>query len=187
MSGRELQRMEVLSEVLAKRPTAISAAAMLGSSTRQTRRLLTTYRGGALIHKARGRTTNTRLSGIREYVIELLRSRFADFDPSLAAEVLLEKDEAKVSRETLHVDGRGWVVAVAQAAKKLHQPRSRREAYGRADPDRRQRAPLVLGLGGTSFLPGLHRRRHGVKSSQKFAIRFNLTAICISSLKCMLG
>jgi hypothetical protein len=62
MSGRELQRMEVLSEVLARRPTAISAAAaILGSSTRQTRRLLTTYRGGALIHKARGRTTNTRL------------------------------------------------------------------------------------------------------------------------------
>ena len=37
-------------------------------------------------------------------MIELLRSRFADFDSSLAAEVLLEKGEAKVSRETLHVD-----------------------------------------------------------------------------------
>src|SRR6266851_2050029 len=60
MSGRELQRIEVLSEVLARRRTEISAAAILGLSTRQTRRLLTAYRdggGGALIHKARGRTS----------------------------------------------------------------------------------------------------------------------------------
>jgi hypothetical protein len=57
---------------------------------------------------------------VREDVIELVRSRYADFGPSLAAEVLFEKDEVKVSRETLRsVDGRGWVVAVAQAATKL--------------------------------------------------------------------
>jgi hypothetical protein len=41
MSGRELQRIEVLSEVLARRRTEISAAAILRLSTRQTRRLLT--------------------------------------------------------------------------------------------------------------------------------------------------
>ena len=85
MSGRELQRIEVLSEVLARRRTEISAAAILGLSTRQTRRLLTADRdggGGALIHKARGRTSNNRLiPGIREYVIELVRSRYADFCP----------------------------------------------------------------------------------------------------------
>jgi hypothetical protein len=52
-------------------------------------------------------------------VIERVWSRYADFGPSLGAQVLLEKDGVKVSRETLHVDGRGWVVAVAQAAKKL--------------------------------------------------------------------
>jgi hypothetical protein len=80
------------------------AAAILGLSTRQTRRLLAAYRdgggGGALIHKARGRTSNNRLiPGIREYVIELVRSRYAEFDPSLASEV-------------------------------LHQSRLRREAYG---------------------------------------------------------
>src|ERR1700687_3118269 len=73
MSGRELQRIEVLSEVLARRRTEISAAAILGLSTRQTRRLLTAYRdggGGALIHKARGRTSNHRLiPRILEYVI----------------------------------------------------------------------------------------------------------------------
>jgi hypothetical protein len=67
----------------------ISAAAILGLSTRQTRRLLAAYRdggGGALIHKARGRTSNNRLIPL----IELVRSRYADFGPSLAAEVLFE-------------------------------------------------------------------------------------------------
>jgi len=63
--------------------------------------------GGALIHKARGRTSNNRLiPGIREYVIELVRSRYADFGPSLAAEVLFEKDGVRVSRGTL----RRWMV-----------------------------------------------------------------------------
>jgi transposase len=135
MSVRELQRIEVLSEVLARRRTEISAAAILGLSTRQTRRLLAAYRdggGGALIHKARGRTSNNRLiPGIREYVIELVRSRYADFGPSLAAEVLLEKDGVKVSRETL----RRWMVEDGlwlsrKQRRSFHQPRLRREAYG---------------------------------------------------------
>src|SRR5260370_8197345 len=87
MNGRELQRMEVLSEVLARRRTEISAAAILGLSTRQRRRLLTAYRdggGGALIHKARGRTSNTRLiPGIRQNVLEPVRPRHAAFRPTL--------------------------------------------------------------------------------------------------------
>jgi hypothetical protein len=93
MSGRELQRIEVLSEVLARRRTEISAAAILGLSTRQTRRLLTAYRdggGGALIHKARGRTSNRQWnSGVREYAVELVRLKYADFGPTLATEILL--------------------------------------------------------------------------------------------------
>lgn len=135
MSGHELQRIEVLSEVLARRRTEVSAAAILGLSTRQTRRLVTAYRdggGGAMIHKARGRTSNNQLlAGIREYVIELVRSRYADFGPSLAAEVLLAKDGVKVSRETL----RKWMVEDGlwlsrKQRRSFHQPRLRRESYG---------------------------------------------------------
>ncbi len=135
MSGHELQRIEVLSEVLARRRTEVSAAAILELSTRQTRRLLLAYRdggGGAMIHRARGRTSNNQLtSGIREYVIELVRSRYADFGPSLAAEVLLAKDGVKVSRETL----RKWMVEDGlwlsrKQRRSFHQPRPRRESYG---------------------------------------------------------
>src|SRR5258705_892253 len=98
-------------------------------------RLVVAYRvggGGAMIHKARGRTSNNQLiAGIREYVIELVRSRYADFGPSLAAEVLLTKDGVKVSRETL----RKWMVEEGlwlsrRQRRSFHQPRLRRESFG---------------------------------------------------------
>ncbi len=77
MSERDLQRIGILSEVLARRRTEVSAAAVLSLSTRQTRRLLTAYRdggGAALIHKARGRASNNSLNtGLREYAVELVR------------------------------------------------------------------------------------------------------------------
>jgi hypothetical protein len=93
MSGNELQRIEVLAEVLSGRRTEVSAAAILGISTRQTRRLVVAYRvggGASVIHKSRGRASNNKLvEGIREYAVELVRSNYADFGPSLAAEMLL--------------------------------------------------------------------------------------------------
>jgi hypothetical protein len=47
------------------------------------------------------------IEGIREYAVELVRSKYADFGPSLAAEMLLSKQDVKVSRETL----RKWIMA----------------------------------------------------------------------------
>jgi hypothetical protein len=71
---RDLQRIEVLGEVLAARRTTASASAVLAVSVRQTQRVLTRYRdggGGALIHKARGRASNYQLSaGIPDYALE---------------------------------------------------------------------------------------------------------------------
>src|SRR5271168_4866799 len=135
MSGRELQRIEVLSEVVAKKRTERSAAAVLGISTRQTRRLLAAYRdsgGSALIHKARGRASNNHLiAGVREYAMAIVRSKYADFGPTLASEMLLEKDELKLSRETL----RKWMIEDGlwlsrRQRRSFHQPRLRRERYG---------------------------------------------------------
>jgi hypothetical protein len=94
-SGSELQRVEVVAEVLARRRTEESAAAVLELSARQTRRLVRAYRdggGGALMHKARGKTSNNQLIvGVREYVVDLVKTRYADFGATLAAEVLLER------------------------------------------------------------------------------------------------
>lgn len=135
MSERDLQRIEILSKVLAGRMTLVSAAHVLDLSTRQIRRLLERMRtdGAASIrHKAIGRPSNNRISdGVRDYAVALIRERYADFGPTLAAEKLAERDGLRVSRETL----RSWMCEAGlwlsrQQRRTFHQPRLRREAYG---------------------------------------------------------
>ena len=135
MSERDLKRVEVLTDVLAGRRTVQAAAAVLELGIRQTFRLLARYEeggGGALLHRARGRASNRQWSsGIREYAMELVRSRYADFGPTLATEMLLERHSIKVGRETL----RRWMVAEGlwlsrKQRRSFHQPRLRRESYG---------------------------------------------------------
>jgi hypothetical protein len=71
------------------------------------------------------------LEGIREYAVEVVRSNYADFGPSLAAEMLFSKHDLKVSRETLRnrmlADGL-WLSR--RQRRSFHQPRLRREAFG---------------------------------------------------------
>ncbi len=110
MSERDVRRIEVLAEVLSGRRTVASAAVVLAITARQVNRLLIRFRedgGGGLIHKGRGQSSNHSLSsGVREYVLELVKSRYADFGPTLATEVLLTKHDIQVGRETL----RTWML-----------------------------------------------------------------------------
>jgi hypothetical protein len=95
MSERYAQRIEVLTEVLSGKRTVASAAIVLAVTPWQVSRLLIRFRedgGGGLVHKGRGRMSNHSLNaGIREYALELVRTRSADFGPTLAAEVLFRK------------------------------------------------------------------------------------------------
>ena len=135
MSERDLKRIEVLSDVRTGRRTVAAAAAVLAVSERQAYRLLARYErdgGSGLIHKARGRTSNrSRNEGIRKYAVELVKTKYADFGPTLATEVLLDKHELRVGRETL----RRWMIAEGlwlsrTQRRTFHQPRLRRESYG---------------------------------------------------------
>ena len=105
MSERDLQRIEVLTEVVAGRRTVASAATVLQVTVRQVGRLLLRYRqdgGRGLVHKARGKPSNRRASeGVREYTLELVRTQYRDFGPTLAIEALYERHGVEVSRETL--------------------------------------------------------------------------------------
>ena len=111
MSERDVKRIQVLAEVRSGQRTVVSAAAVLELGVRQTFRLLSRYEAGgagALIHQARGRASNRQLSaGIREYAVELVRTKYADFGPTLATEILLEKHSITIGRETL----RRWLMA----------------------------------------------------------------------------
>ncbi len=135
MSERDVRRIEILTEVLAGRRTVASAAVVLAITARQVNRLLIRFRedgGGGLIHRGRGQSSNHRLTPeIRAYALELVRTKYADFGPTLATEVLLAKHDIKVGRETL----RTWMVEdeLWQSRKQrrsFHQPRLRRESYG---------------------------------------------------------
>ena len=135
MSERDLQRVQVLSEVTNRRRTVASAAVVLALSTRQVHRLLKAYRlggGRAIAHKARGRPSNNKIADeVRDQAVQLVRSAYADFGPTLAAEMLAERHRLKVSRETL----RGWMIEAGlwlsrQQRRCFHQPRLRCACLG---------------------------------------------------------
>jgi hypothetical protein len=135
MSERDVQRIGVLSEVIAERRTVASAAGVLAVSVRHVHRLLQRLEVGgglALMHKARGRPSNNRIAaGIREYALALIREQYADFGPTLATEMLAQHHALMVSRETL----RKWMIETGiwlsrKQRRCFHQPRLRREAFG---------------------------------------------------------
>lgn len=135
MSERELNRIEVLSDVVQGRMSVVVAASVLGLSRRQVHRLLAALQTdgpAAIRHKARGRPSNNRIDpAVRAFALTLIRERYADFGPTFAAEKLAEVHGLKVSRETLRKwmqDAGIWLSR--KQRRTFHQPRRRRECYG---------------------------------------------------------
>ena len=135
MSERELNRIEVLSQVTQGRMTAVTAANVLGLSRRQVHRLLKAFQAdgpAAIRHKARGRQSNNRIDpAMRAFAVTLVRESYIDFGPTFAAEKLAEDHGLKVSRETLRKwmqDAGIWLSR--KQRRRFHQPRLRRECLG---------------------------------------------------------
>src|SRR6202165_1323825 len=135
MSKRELNRLDVLARLNSDRLTARAAAELMTVTLRQTYRLLRRYRDGgasAIANQRRGRPSNNRLPDVvRDHAIALVRERYADFGPTFAGEKLAERDDLRVSRETL----RNWMrqagIWVSRAeSKPIQQPRHRRKHIG---------------------------------------------------------
>jgi hypothetical protein len=136
MSTQEFGRLEVLLGVLSGRLRIADASRLIGVCRRQVLRLLCGLRqdgAASLISKRRGRPSNNRLpTAVRELAVSLVRERYADFGPTLAAEKLAELHGCTVSRETL----RGWLIAEGLWVDRRHrlpsphQPRRRRECLG---------------------------------------------------------
>ena len=92
MSQQELSRLDVIQRVCRKSLKQRQAAELLGLSVRQVKRLSRQYRregAAALVSKRRGRPSNHRLAPETvSAAAQLLRSRYADFGPTLAHEKL---------------------------------------------------------------------------------------------------
>lgn len=132
MSERELSRLEVLQQLSEHRLTQRAAALRLSLSTRQVRRLFKAYKAGGtavLVSKRRGRPSNHQLpTSIVTQARELIRSRYADFGPTLAHEKLSELHGLRLSVES---------VRRLMIADRLWQPRRRRDQPLRSLRERR--------------------------------------------------
>lgn len=135
MNEREHNRIEVLSLVDDGTLTATRAADLLNLSRRQVQCLVKRFRSegvGGIRHRARGCASNHRTDpGRREYALGLIRENYADFGPTLAAEMLHDQHEMTISRETVRKwmkeDGL-WLTRAQRRS--FHQPRLRRDCFG---------------------------------------------------------
>jgi len=136
MSTKELSRLEVMQRLSEKRLSQKEAGVILHLSTRQIKRLLKAYRRqGAvgLISKHRGRKGNHRLAEeVKKRALNLLKTKYKGFGPTLAHEKLVEKDKLKLSDESvrkLMIEEDLWK---PRKAKKVvvHQLRERRAGFG---------------------------------------------------------
>jgi transposase len=136
MSAKELTRLEVMQRLTQKRMSQKEAGRMLGLSTRQIKRLLKRYRqqgAAGLVSKHRGRKANNRLpEEVKRKALNLLKTKYQGFGPTLAHEKLVEKEKLELSDESVRklmiVEGL-WK---ARKAKKVvvHQLRERRACFG---------------------------------------------------------
>jgi len=136
MSRKELTRLRVLIDIADGRLSVTNAADLIGVGRRQVYRLLDAFRAGGpdgLISRKRGQPSNRALGMVfRETVLAIVRERYADFGPTLAAEKLCELHGLDLGVETL----RQWMIAAGiwvrrkDRLKRVHQPRARRDCLG---------------------------------------------------------
>jgi transposase len=105
MSGAERERAYVVRQALGHGLGQREASERLGIGVRQFRRLVRSWKqegDAGLVSRQRGRPSHNRLSEERRgRIADLLRGKYADFGPTLAAEKLLELEGIEVSAETL--------------------------------------------------------------------------------------
>jgi len=105
MSTKELSRLEVIQRLEEKRMIQKEAAEVLGVSVRQVKRLVRAYRregAKGLVSKRRGKPSNNRLSEeTKQKALDLLKSKYVGFRPTLAHEKLVELEGLRISDESV--------------------------------------------------------------------------------------
>jgi transposase len=144
VKSREEKRALVLNRVLAGEWTAGEAAAALGLSERQVRRLKTTYeREGirGLVHGNRGRQSSRAIPvATRSQVVALARGPYVGCNDQHLTELLAEREGLEFSRETV----RRWLRAAG-----LRSPRRRRAPKHRSRRDRMPAEGMLLQIDGS--------------------------------------
>ncbi len=136
MSRKEVDRLGVIQAVAGRQLKQATAAQRLGLTVRQIKRLVRRYRqegAPGLISRHRLRRPNNAWARPqRRAILDLVRTRYADFGPTLACEKLCSRHGYRLSRETL----RQWMMADglwagrSRKTARIHQRRPRRACLG---------------------------------------------------------
>lgn len=130
---RELKRLHILRKVLEGTITQREAADLVSLSERQVRRIVQRIRqegDEGIRHRSWGKPSNRRLSA-RERIIDLYKTTYSGFGPTLFSEKLAERDGITVSRETVRTWlGEEGLWKTHRRQKAHRQWRERKDHYG---------------------------------------------------------
>jgi len=135
MSRRESKRLHIIHQALDRKITQAVAAAVLGLSDRQLRRLIKRIRAegdDGICHRSRGKASNHRIRPkIKARALKLFKQEYADFNLAHATEKLSEVHGISISDETLRL----WLNEAEisykkRRAKKHRQRRERKACFG---------------------------------------------------------
>lgn len=136
MSIKELDRLEIISQLECDNITQQQAADYLNLTTRQVRRLLNNYKSqGAigLISQKRGAPGNHKLKeSLKKLVLELIKKHYAPTNPTFAHEKILEVHKLKISLGVVRqimLDNGLWETKKLKK-KRAYQLRERRSRKG---------------------------------------------------------
>lgn len=132
---KELKRLHVIHKVIAGTLTGKGASELICLSERQVRRIVKRIREEGeqgIVHRSRGKPSNRRLSlTLKERIIDLYKTVYTGFGPTLFTEKLTEAEGIVVSDETV----RNWLIHEGEwkkhrKQKARHQWRERKGYYG---------------------------------------------------------
>jgi transposase len=144
LSQKELQRVKVIENAVARRLSVNEAAELLQLSARQVKRLKQQHQeaDAAWVHHGnRGRSPANKLpSAVQQQVVELARGRYAGFNDSHLHEKLTEVEGLAISRQSVR--------RILRQAR-ISSPQKRRPAKYRARRERRSQEGMMLLVDGS--------------------------------------
>lgn len=132
---RELDRLRVINQILEGRLSQVLAAERLDLSDRQVRRMCKRVKAGGpkgIVHGLRGRASNRQLEpGLLNKALRLVKTHYADFQPTFACEKLAERHNVLLSVPTLRKAMIGEGLWRTRRRKSFHRAwRARRACIG---------------------------------------------------------
>jgi transposase len=132
MSQKEIDRLQIIKKIEEKEIKVEEGAEILGISSRQTYRVLKRVKeegSRGIIHKLRGKKSNRGYpEALKKRVIEIYRSNYDDYGPSLFSEQLIENHNISVDHETIRRWLRSKAITTSMRKKRPHRKRRERRS-----------------------------------------------------------